>query len=95
MEHSFTAALIYVGDKLRLYDANLAVNLAKKSVAINFGFSCLLCLLSSTSEEGGAGLGTVGFHDTLARKWMDENGFQKIKRMKIESLPDNSCFVVA
>lgn len=73
---------------------SLHENLSKPSAATSFGFSCLLCLSSSTSEAGGEGLGTLGFHEALARKWMEEAGFAHFSTMKIASLPLNSCFIV-
>lgn len=72
---------------------NLSKN-TSSAVATSLGFSCLLCLSSSTSEEGGEGLGTLGFHEALARKWMTEAGFAHFRTMKIKSLPVNSCFIV-
>ncbi len=75
---------------------SLQDNLTKthSSAATFLGFSCLLCLASSTSEAGGEGLGTLGFHKELAQKWMKEAGFAHFETMTIKSLPTNSCFIV-
>lgn len=67
---------------------------SNSSAATTLGFSCLLCLASSTSEIGGEGLGTLGFHKELAQEWMKEAGFAHFETMTIKSLPTNSCFIV-
>jgi len=70
-------------------------NLAMPDVALNYGFSSLLCLSSATSCKGAEGLGTMGFHSALAQKWMSEAGFEHFEEIEIQHKSDNSCFVVA
>jgi 2-polyprenyl-3-methyl-5-hydroxy-6-metoxy-1,4-benzoquinol methylase len=42
-----------------------------------YAFSVLDCLSCSTSAEGGAGLGTLGFPEPVARKMIAEAGFKR------------------
>lgn len=42
-----------------------------------YGFSVLCCMSSALSEPGGAGLGTLGFHEGVARKMTAEAGFTR------------------
>lgn len=81
---------------------HLSDNLAMPTAALNYGFSCLLCLACATSSSSHsnhnnatAGLGTLGFHSKLARRWMLEAGFEHFSEREIQSKPDNSCFIVA
>lgn len=73
---------------------NTAENLRIPSALISMGSSCLLCLASATSLCDGEGLGTLGFHKELARKWMNEAGFHHCIPFAIPSLPDNQGFLV-
>ena len=73
----------------------LEKNIAMPSAALNFGFSCLLCLSSATSCSRARGLGTMGLHSALARQWMAKAGFEHFTELEIKHKPDNSCFVVA
>lgn len=73
----------------------LTQNMAMPNAALNYGFSCLLCLSSATSCKNAEGLGTMGFHSGLARQWMTEAGFDHFSELEIKSKPDNSCFIVA
>eukprot|EP00980_Cylindrotheca_fusiformis_P001947 scaffold442_cov110-Cylindrotheca_fusiformis.AAC.14 len=73
----------------------LKQNMALPSAAMNYGFSCLLCLSSATSCENAEGLGTMGLHSDLARQWMTEAGYTHFSELEIKSKPDNSCFIVA
>lgn len=73
----------------------LGENLKMPDVALNYGFSSLLCLSSATSCKDAEGLGTMGFHSALARQWMSEAGFEHFEEIDIKQKSDNSCFVVA
>ena len=54
-------------------------NLSQKpGAAIYFGFSVCLCMSSSCSVEGGAGLGTLGFSIPTAKKMLTECGFENV-----------------
>ncbi len=48
--------------------------------AMMYGISVLSCLSSSLSEPGGAGLGTLGFCEPLARKMATAAGFRTFRR---------------
>ena len=74
---------------------SLKENIAQPDAALNYGFSTFLCLACSTSEKGGAGLGTCGFPEGVARTWTKEEGFESFETIELESLPKNSCFVIA
>lgn len=45
--------------------------------AMMYGFSVLSCMSSALSEPGGAGLGTLGFHEQVARRMTEEAGFTR------------------
>lgn len=53
-------------------------NLREYGASIYFGFSVCLCMSSSCSVEGGAGLGTLGFSIPTAKKMLGEGGFDKV-----------------
>ncbi len=56
-------------------------NLARNPVAaMLYGFSVLSCLSSSLSEPGGAGLGTLGFSEPVAREMTAAAGFTRFRR---------------
>lgn len=74
---------------------NLKENIARPNAALLYGFSVFLCLPSSTSSKGALGLGTCGFPEGVARKWTKDEGFEFFETLEIESLQNNSCFVVA
>ena len=74
---------------------SLEANLSMPDVALNYGFSSLLCLSSATSCERSEGLGTMGLHTDLVQKWMNSAGFEHFEELEIEHKPDNSCFIVA
>lgn len=73
----------------------LKENIARPDAAMSYGFSTFLCLACSTSEKGGAGLGTCGFPESVARTWTKDEGFESFEAIELESLPHNSCFVIA
>jgi len=52
-------------------------NYAHPLGALLYSFSILDCLACSTCEEGGAGLGTLGLPDPVARKMTAEAGFTR------------------
>src|SRR5262245_35762372 len=45
--------------------------------ALMYGFSVLSCMSSALSEPGGAGLGTLGFPEPVARRMVAEAGFTR------------------
>ena len=50
-------------------------NLRNPMLAMFYGFSISGCMSSAMSEEGGAGLGTLGFHPKLAEEMVRDAGF--------------------
>ncbi|MEO8604415.1 MAG: class I SAM-dependent methyltransferase [bacterium] len=59
------------------FEENLAGN---PMAAMMYGFSVLSCMSSSLSEPGGAGLGTLGFSEPLAREMIAAAGFTRFTR---------------
>jgi len=66
------------------------------SAVLALGISTCLCLPSGLSEEGGQGLGTLGYTPSIAEQWSREAGFSKFED-KSDAVaaftPANSCFV--
>lgn len=56
------------------YEENLEEN---PMVAMMYGFSVLSCMSSALSEPDGAGLGTLGFHEQVAREMTKAAGFSR------------------
>ncbi len=56
------------------YEENLEEN---PMVAMMYGFSVLSCMSSATSEPDGEGLGTLGFHEAVAREKIEKSGFTR------------------
>ena len=54
---------------------NLRRNPAAKAM---FAFSVCLCMSCALSEDGGAGLGTLGFSEPVARRMLAEGGFGSV-----------------
>jgi len=52
--------------------------------AMMYGFSVLSCMSSALSEEGGAGLGTLGLHEERAREMTAAAGFRHFARLDID-----------
>jgi SAM-dependent methyltransferase len=62
-----------------------AENVAKNPMAsLMYGFSVLTCMSSALSEPGGAGLGTLGFHEACARELTTRAGFTRFERLAID-----------
>ena len=53
--------------------------------AMMYGISVLSCLSSSLSEPGGAGLGTLGFCEPVARRMADAAGFRTFRRHEFDN----------
>jgi 2-polyprenyl-3-methyl-5-hydroxy-6-metoxy-1,4-benzoquinol methylase len=54
------------------FEKNLTEN---PLAALMYGFSVMCCMSSALSEPGGAGLGTLGFPEPVARRMVTEAGF--------------------
>jgi hypothetical protein len=72
------------------YEENVEKN---PMAAMMYGVSVLTCMSSALSEPGGAGLGTLGFHEELARQMCREAGFTRFTRCTIEH-PVNAFYEV-
>jgi 2-polyprenyl-3-methyl-5-hydroxy-6-metoxy-1,4-benzoquinol methylase len=69
-------------------------NLADNPMApLMYGFSVLCCMSSALSEPGGAGLGTLGFHEGVARAMTAEAGFTRFKSHDFDN-PINAYYEV-
>lgn len=53
--------------------------------ALMYGFSVLVCMSSAMSEEGGAGLGTLGFNVEVAQQMAREAGFSSFRKLDYEN----------
>jgi SAM-dependent methyltransferase len=58
-----------------------------------YGFSVLTCMSSALSEPGGAGLGTLGLHEDLAREMSQQAGFTRFGRLELDH-PINAFYEV-
>lgn len=72
------------------FEENLAGN---PMAAMMYGFSILTCLSSSLSVPGGAGLGTLGFSEPVARQMTAAAGFTRFARHEFEN-PVNAYYEV-
>jgi len=71
-----------------------AVNLTDNPLApLMYGFSVLCCMSSAMSEPGGAGLGTLGFPEPVARRMVGEAGFTRFKSHEFDN-PINAYYEV-
>ncbi|MXZ68187.1 MAG: methyltransferase domain-containing protein [Acidimicrobiia bacterium] len=69
-------------------------NLKNPMLAMLYGYSLSACLLSATSEEGAAGLGTVGFHPVEAERIIREAGFSAIREFRLKEDPTHNYYEV-
>jgi SAM-dependent methyltransferase len=60
--------------------------------AMFHGFSVLYCMTTSLSR-GGAGLGTVGFHESKVKELCGEAGFSNVRRLPLEN-PFNNLYEI-
>ncbi|MDH3686254.1 MAG: methyltransferase domain-containing protein [Myxococcales bacterium] len=51
--------------------------------AMMYGFSVMSCMSSALSEPGGAGLGTLGFPEAVARKMTESAGFTRFRSLDL------------
>lgn len=69
-------------------------NLEKNPMtALMYSFSVMGCMSSALSEPGGAGLGTLGFNEVVARRMTAEAGFTRFTRHDFEN-PLNAYYEV-
>jgi hypothetical protein len=58
-----------------------------------YGVSVMSCMSSALSEPGGAGLGTLGLPESLARTMTADAGFTRFRRLPIDH-PVNAFYEV-
>lgn len=75
---------------LPTFEENLEKN---PMTTLLYAFSVMGCMSSALSEPGGAGLGTLGFNEAVARKATVEAGFSRFKRHDFEN-PLNAYYEV-
>jgi 2-polyprenyl-3-methyl-5-hydroxy-6-metoxy-1,4-benzoquinol methylase len=51
--------------------------------AMMYGFSVMSCMSSALSEPGGAGLGTLGFPEAVARDMTEQAGFSRFRALDL------------
>jgi 2-polyprenyl-3-methyl-5-hydroxy-6-metoxy-1,4-benzoquinol methylase len=69
-------------------------NLSDNPLApLMYGFSVLCCMSSAMSELGGAGLGTLGFPEPVARRMAKEAGFTRFRSHEFDN-PINAYYEV-
>ena len=68
-------------------------NLKNPMTGMFYAFSVMGCMSSALSEPGGAGLGTLGFNEQVARKMTADAGFSQFKRHDFEN-PFNAYYEV-
>ena len=73
---------------------SFAENVEKNPMAsMMYGVSVMSCMSSALSEPGGAGLGTLGLPESLARTMTAEAGFTRFRRLAIDN-PVNAFYEV-
>ena len=73
---------------------SFAENLEKNPMAsMMYGVSVMSCMSSALSEPGGAGLGTLGLPESLARTMTADAGFTRFRRLSIDH-PVNAFYEV-
>jgi 2-polyprenyl-3-methyl-5-hydroxy-6-metoxy-1,4-benzoquinol methylase len=72
------------------FEENLARN---PMAAMMYGFSVMSCMSSSLSQPDGAGLGTLGFSEPLAREMTRAAGFSRFRRLEFDN-PINAYYEV-
>lgn len=74
--------------------ASFEQNLTENPLApLMYGFSVLCCMSSAMSETGGAGLGTLGFPEPVARRMVTEAGFTRFRTYDFDN-PINAYYEV-
>jgi SAM-dependent methyltransferase len=74
--------------------ATFEENLADNPLApLMYGFSVLCCMSSALSVPGGAGLGTLGFTEPVARRMIADAGFSRFTRHDFEN-PFNAYYEI-
>jgi ubiquinone/menaquinone biosynthesis C-methylase UbiE len=61
----------------------LSENIAHPMATLLFGTSLAVCLSSSLSEEGGAGIGTMGLSQSRLKEMCEQAGFSRFRRTDV------------
>ncbi len=69
-------------------------NLRNPMLAMQYGYSLSGCLLSAASQEGAAGLGTLGFHPAEAERIVRNAGFTSFRMFRLEDDPIHNYYEV-
>lgn len=70
-------------------------NLKNNPIAgLLYGFSVNLCMSSAMSEPDGAGLGTLGFNEEVAKQMCAEAGFTRFRRLPYDDNPLNNYYEI-
>lgn len=84
---------VYLCEDIRSFDS-FAQNLAEHPLAgLLYGFSIMVCMSSSLSAKDGAGLGTLGFSESVAREMTRRAGFTRFRRIDYDN-PMNNYYEV-
>jgi 2-polyprenyl-3-methyl-5-hydroxy-6-metoxy-1,4-benzoquinol methylase len=75
---------------LPTFEENLEKN---PMTALMYAFSVMGCMSSALSEPGGAGLGTLGFNESVARQMTAAAGFTRFRRIEFDN-PMNAYYEV-
>ena len=59
------------------------------SAGLFYGFSLMICMSSSMSTPDGAGLGTLGFNEQVAREMSETAGFSRFARLEFGTAVNN------
>jgi len=79
----------YLCEDIRSFPS-FAENLADHRLAgLLYGFSIMVCMSSSLSAPDGAGLGTLGFNEAVAREMTARAGFTRFRRLEFDNPMNN------
>jgi hypothetical protein len=67
----------------------LEESIAHPMAPLFYGFSQLICMSSSLSEEGGAGIGTMGLSQGRLKGFTQEAGFSRFRTTDVEDVMNN------
>ena len=59
-----------------------------------YSFSVLVCMSAGLSVPGGAGLGTLGFHEDKAREMTGVAGFTRFRRIRMDNDQLNAYYEI-
>ena len=93
IRQSLKADGLWLCEDIRAYPT-FAENLAKQPLSsLLYGFSIMVCMSAGLSAPGGAGLGTLGFSEPVAREMSAAAGFSRFDRLNYDN-PFNMYYVI-